>query len=123
MLLGDAWGGVHASNTLPPMPSQELACRVCNTAATDDGTGGVHWVACVEQDGQRYFNDSLGEVGAQQRSALEQRYPDAQWVDMDAEQRPSQKDCGARVLSALRERRACRRGRWADTPSGEGGRS
>ena len=40
-------------------------------------------------------------------SALEARYPDAQWADMDAEQRASDKDCGARVLCALVVARDC----------------
>ena len=31
-LLGDMWGGVHASNTLPAQPAQSFTCRVCNTA-------------------------------------------------------------------------------------------
>ena len=106
-LLGDMWGGVHASNTLPTRPAQSLKCRVCNTAATDDGTGGVHWLACVEKDGQRYFNDSLGMAGAQQRRTLEQRYPAAQWADLDAEQKPSERDCGVRALCALVIARDC----------------
>ena len=45
-------------------------CRVVNTAETDDGTGGVHWLACAEEGGRRYFNDPLGEagrIGAQHR--------------------------------------------------------
>ena len=67
----------------------------------------MHWLSCVEQNGQRYFNDSLGAIGAQQRSALEARYPDAQWAEMDAEQRASDKDCGARVLCALVVARDC----------------
>ena len=58
-LLGSAWGGVHAADTLPPA-AHHLTCRVVNTASTDDGTNGVHWCACVEEGGRRYFNDPLG---------------------------------------------------------------
>ena len=70
LLLGSAWGGVHAADTLPA-PASTLTCRVVNTASTDDGTNGVHWLACAEEAGQRYFNDSLGAVGASQRRAIE----------------------------------------------------
>ena len=106
LLLGSAWGGVHAADTLPA-PASTLTCRVVNTASTDDGTNGVHWLACAEEAGQRYFNDSLGAVGASQRRAIERRYPGAQWADMDAEQSPSQRDCGVRALVALIIARDC----------------
>ena len=99
LLLGSAWGGVHAADTLPA-PASTLTCRVVNTASTDDGTNGVHWLACAEEAGQRYFNDSLGAVGASQRRAIERRY-------MDAEQQPSQRDCGVRALVALIIARDC----------------
>ena len=36
LLLGSAWGGVHAADTLPA-PASTLTCRVVNTASTDDG--------------------------------------------------------------------------------------
>ena len=107
ILLGHAWGGVHAADTLPTQPAAALTCRVVNTASTDDGSGGVHWLACVEQNGQRYFNDPLGTAGAAQRSSLERRYPDAQWAEMDAEQRRDQRDCGVRALVALVIARDC----------------
>ena len=97
---------MHAADTLPA-PASTLTCRVVNTASTDDGTNGVHWLACAEQAGQRYFNDSLGAVGASQRRAIERRYPGAQWADMDAEQQPSQRDCGVRALVALIIARDC----------------
>jgi hypothetical protein len=93
-LLGSAWGGVHAADTLPARPSQTLACRVVST-------GGVHWLACAEEGGRRYFNDPLGTAGREQRAVLHQRYPDAQWADDDSEQAKSEKDCGVRSLVAL----------------------
>jgi hypothetical protein len=99
-LLGSAWGGVHAADTLPPA-AHHLTCRVVNTASTDDGTNGVHWCACVEEGGRRYFNDALGAAGRRQRADLARRYPDAEWADDDAEQRPEQTDCGVRALVAL----------------------
>ena len=100
-LLGVAWGGVHAADTLPEAPAQQLTCRVVNTASTNDGTGGVHWMACVELNGQRYFNDSLGTAGKQQRADLMQRYPRAQLADDDPEQKTAEKDCGVRALVVL----------------------
>jgi len=102
-LLGSAWGGVHAADTLPTMPSQTLMCRVVNTAETDDGSGGVHWLACAEEGGRRFFNDPLGTAGRKQRAVLHRRYPDAQWAEDDSEQAKSQKDCGVRSLGPPRE--------------------
>ncbi len=70
---------------------------------TDKSTGGgVHWLAALDVDGRRYFNDPLGHVGAEQRQQLQQLYPAAGWADMDAEQQPHQKDCGVRALVALK---------------------
>ena len=35
---------------------------------TDESTGrGVHWLAALDVNGQRYFNDPLGVAGADQR--------------------------------------------------------
>jgi hypothetical protein len=50
-------------------------CHVVNTTETDDGTGDVHWLACVEEWDQRYFNDPLGTAGRKQWAVLHQRYP------------------------------------------------
>ena len=58
-------------------------------------------MACVELNGQRYFNDSLGTAGKQQRADLMRRYPRAQLADDDPEQKKAEKDCGVRALVAL----------------------
>ena len=43
---------------------------------TDESTGrGVHWLAAMDVDGRRYFNDSLGMIGASQRRQLERLHP------------------------------------------------
>jgi hypothetical protein len=69
---------------------------------TDESTGrGVHWLAAMDVDGRRYFNDSLGMAGAFQRRQLEQLHPEAAFADMDAEQEKHEKDCGVRALVAL----------------------
>eukprot|EP01043_Picozoa_sp_COSAG02_P073004 COSAG02_NODE_14008_length_1322_cov_1.125920_1_plen_180_part_10 len=73
-LLGADWGGVHAADTLPPV-SQKFQCYVCNVATTTDGSGGIHWLACVDQDGKRYFNDPLGTTGQAQATTLRQLHP------------------------------------------------
>jgi hypothetical protein len=69
---------------------------------TDESTGrGVHWLAAMDVDGQRYFNDPLGMIGANQRRQLERLHPTAIWAELDAEQEKHQKDCGVRSLVAL----------------------
>ena len=69
---------------------------------TDESTGGgSHWLAAMDVDGQRYFNDPLGMIGAEQRRELEKLHPDAVWADLDAEQEKQQRDCGVRSLVAL----------------------
>eukprot|EP01047_Picozoa_sp_COSAG01_P057264 COSAG01_NODE_6599_length_3586_cov_264.457126_2_plen_88_part_00 len=55
-------GGVFARDTLPAIHSETRA-YVVNTdhAPRPDGSGkGVHWVACLDMHGNRYFNDPLG---------------------------------------------------------------
>ena len=69
---------------------------------TDESTGrGVHWLAAMDVNGQRYFNDPLGMAGASQRRDLERLHPNASFADLDAEQETWEKDCGVRSLVAL----------------------
>ena len=69
---------------------------------TDVSTGGgVHWLAAMDVDGKRYFNDPLGMIGAEQRRQLERLHPDAMFADLDNEQEKHEKDCGVRALVAL----------------------
>jgi hypothetical protein len=105
-LLGSNWGGVHAADTLPPV-SENFQCYVCNVATTTDGSGGIHWLACVDQGGKRYFNDPLGTAGKAQATTLRRLHSGAQWAEMDAEQKKSQKDCGVRALVTLKIAQDC----------------
>ena len=67
----------------------------------DVSTGsGIHWVAALDANGKRYFNDPLGHYGKQQRAGLERAQP-YEFADDDPEQTPDQKDCGIRALVAL----------------------
>ena len=67
----------------------------------DHSTGsGIHWVAALDIGKQRYYNDPLGHFGKQQRAELDRLQP-FPFADDDAEQLPSQKDCGVRALVAL----------------------
>ena len=67
----------------------------------DDSSGtGIHWVAAIDIDGQRYYNDPLGHHGKQQRSELEKLQP-YQFAEDDAEQMPEERDCGVRALVAI----------------------
>ena len=94
---GPRWGGVLARDTLPP--PGHMRAYVVNT---DESTGrGVHWLAAMDVNGQRYFNDPLGMAGASQRRQLERLHPNASWADLDAEQETWEKDCGVRSLVAL----------------------
>lgn len=69
---------------------------------TDESTGrGVHWLAAMDVQGKRYFNDPLGETGASQRRQLEHLHPNATWAEMDSEQETWEKDCGVRSLVAI----------------------
>ena len=90
--VGARWGGVLARDTMPP-PGHMF--YVVNTDASTGG--GVHWIAAMDSGGQRHFNDPLGHIGKDQRHALEQLHPDAEWADDDNEQERHQKDCGVRA--------------------------
>ena len=53
---GPRWGGVLARDTLPE--PGHMRVYVVNT---DASTGrGVHWLAAMDVQGKRYFNDPLG---------------------------------------------------------------
>ena len=68
---------------------------------TDKSTGrGVHWLACLDVAGKRFFNDPLGYYGKDQRADLETLQPHP-FEEDDPEQQPQQKDCGVRALVAL----------------------
>ena len=96
-LFGSQFAGVFARDTMPTVQSTPTAYVV----NIDHSTGsGVHWVAALDSNGQRYYNDPLGHYGKQQRAELERLQP-YQFAEDDAEQLPSQKDCGVRALVAL----------------------
>ena len=78
------------------MPAPGDMSYIVNTDASTGG--GVHWIAAMDSDGHRYFNDPLGHIGKQQRHALEMLHPDAEWADDDNEQERAQKECGVRAL-------------------------
>ena len=94
---GQRWGGVLARDNMPE--PGHMRVYVVNT---DKSTGrGVHWIAAMDVQGKRYFNDSLGMAGASQRRQLERLHPNATWAEFDAEQGTWEKDCGVRSLVAL----------------------
>ena len=96
-LFGQHWGGVFARDTIPAISGAARAMIV----NTDKSTGrGVHWLACLDVDGKRYFNDPLGYYGKEQRADLETLQPHP-FAEDDNEQHPDQKDCGVRALVAL----------------------
>ena len=77
---GQRWGGVLARDNMPP--PGHMRVFVVNT---DESTGrGVHWIAAMDVQGKRYFNDSLGMAGASQRRQLERLHPNATWAELDA---------------------------------------
>ena len=96
---GRHWGGVHARDTMPRVATERRTAYIVNTDRA--GAPGVHWLAVLDHDGDRYMNDSLGGVGASQRRELERLHPDSIWAEDDAEREPWQKDCAVRALTAL----------------------
>ena len=67
----------------------------------DDSSGsGIHWIAALDIDKQRYYNDPLGHYGEQQRRELEKLQP-YQFAEDDPEQQPEERDCGVRALIAI----------------------
>ena len=96
-LFGSQFAGVFARNTMPKISNQNMGYIV----NIDDSSGsGIHWVAAIDIDGQRYYNDPLGHHGKQQRSELEKLQP-YQFAEDDAEQMPEERDCGVRALVAI----------------------
>ena len=95
---------MHSRDTVPRIPDTGTRLYILNTdtsAPPPVGQGGVHWLAAIDHDGDRYMNDPLGTVGADQRRELERLHPGAVWADDDPEQEPWQKDCAVRSLVAL----------------------
>eukprot|EP01043_Picozoa_sp_COSAG02_P018344 COSAG02_NODE_856_length_16468_cov_131.787831_3_plen_141_part_00 len=97
-MYGSRWGGVHARDTLPAVARTGRRGMIVNT---DLSTGsGVHWIAVLDEDGQRAMSDPLGKVGREQRrqlNAIEQPV----WSEDDPEQHKSEDTCGPRSLAAI----------------------
>jgi len=93
----DEWDGVFARDTVPPLDRRTRA-RIVNIDSSEGS--GIHWVASLDVDGQRYYNDPLGHHGKEQRAELERLEP-YEFAEDDPEQRPDQSDCGVRALVAL----------------------
>eukprot|EP01045_Picozoa_sp_COSAG04_P031514 COSAG04_NODE_5858_length_1470_cov_1.499635_2_plen_103_part_00 len=68
------WAGVYARNTMPRISTER---RVYIANADRAGGPGVHWLAVMDHDGDRYMNDPLGAAGASQRRELERLHPDS----------------------------------------------
>ena len=97
-MFGVQWGGVHARDTLPAVAREGRRGMIVNT---DASTGsGVHWIAVLDEDGQRAMSDPLGKVGQQQRRQLD-AIEKPLWSEDDAEQRKSEDTCGPRSLAAI----------------------
>ena len=97
-LFGVQWEGVHARDTLPAVARTGRRGMIVNT---DASTGqGVHWIAVLDEDGQRAMSDPLGKVGREQREKLN-AIAQPLWSEDDAEQRKSEDTCGHRSLAAI----------------------
>ena len=96
-MFGTQFAGVFARDTVPPVSAQKRLYIV----NIDHSSGmGIHWIAALDIDGNRYYNDPLGFYGKKQRAELEKLQP-YEFADDDAEQTPDQQDCGVRALVAL----------------------
>ena len=97
-LFGAQWGGVHARDTLPTVARTGRRGMIVNT---DSSAGsGVHWIAVLDEDGQRAMSDPLGRVGKEQRRQLDE-IAKPLWSQDDAEQRKNEDTCGPRSLAAI----------------------
>ena len=97
-LFGAQWGGVHARDTLPTVARTGRRGMIVNT---DSSAGsGVHWIAVLDEDGQRAMSDPLGRVGKEQRRQLDE-IAKPLWSQDDAEQRKHEDTCGPRSLAAI----------------------
>ena len=89
---------MHARDTLPTVARTGRRGMIVNT---DSSTGsGVHWIAVLDEDGQRAMSDPLGKVGREQREELDE-IEQPLWSEDDAEQRKSEDTCGPRSLAAI----------------------
>ena len=97
-MFGHQWGGVHARDTLPPTARNGRRGYIVNT---DKSTGaGVHWIAVLDDQGQRSMSDPLGSVGKKQRAQL-QALHSPEWAEDDAEMRKDETTCGPKSLAAI----------------------
>jgi hypothetical protein len=97
-LFGAQWGGVHARDTLPTVARTGRRGMIVNT---DSSAGsGVHWIAVLDEDGQRAMSDPLGRVGKEQRRQLN-AIAKPLWSQDDPEQHKSDDTCGPRSIAAI----------------------
>ena len=97
-MFGVQWGGVHARDILPQVARTGRRGMIVNT---DSSAGsGVHWIAALDEDGQRAMSDPLGRVGKEQRRQLDE-IAKPLWSQDDAEQRKNEDTCGPRSLAAI----------------------
>lgn len=99
---GKAFGGVLASDELPPRrPGRSDRYYIINNMPR--GSTGEHWLALVmASDGRVVVWDSFGRPIETLMPMLWKKY--RRWVvepERDVEQKKTQEDCGARSLSFL----------------------
>ena len=99
-LFREQWGGVYTRDLLPHVQPSGSRVFVVNTVAATGPQSG-HWIGVLDTAGKRYFHDSLGKLGIQQRSALAMRFPRAAWAEDDAEQPPDTTDCAVHAMAAV----------------------
>jgi len=97
---GKAFGGVLASNELPPRrPGKSDRYYIMNNMPR--GSAGEHWLALVmASDGRVVVWDSFGRPIETLMPTLWKKY--RRWVvepERDKEQKKTQEDCGARSLA------------------------
>jgi hypothetical protein len=105
-LLGHQFGGVFARDTLPPVLRSGHRGYIVNTDCLHDAQGGkpcgsgVHWLAVLDIDGERFMSDPLGRAGKPQRRDLNRIHRPTWSVD-DAEMQTTASTCGPRSIAAL----------------------
>jgi hypothetical protein len=102
-LLGRAFKGVYAADTLPPLTTTGPAYLIVNADSHDQP--GSHWMGLAKSGKSLYFYDSFGRTPATILPNLP-TYAAANGLRLVAgkstpEQKREQNDCGARTLAWL----------------------
>jgi hypothetical protein len=97
-LFGEKFVGVYPSDRIPRLKNNEYVILNLDK----EGEAGSHWVAVVKHNNKSYLYDSFGRRGSKIIPSLGQsRNGMVVNTELDAEQKETEYDCGARCISSL----------------------